>query len=394
MSRISVIVPTYNRKDYLRQAIVALQNQSRPVDEIIVWDDGSSDGTDEMVDALQIPNLIYIHAENAGKCAALNGALSHATGDYIWICDDDDIALPHAAEKLAAVLDVNPGIGISGGGYERFRDTDHGQEKSGPGYWPDLSNGTPLRHLLEDIYLFQNATMVRRSCYDTVGPFDENLMRSIDYDMIVRLAVRFPLHMTEDVMFLQRKHDGDRGPASARHSIAKVESVWAAQDRVVFKGLRDKIPIMLIAAMFDGNETQVLRAAYIQRACIFARHDLWDFAIDDLQMGEKLGRDNPLGPLECAMCRRAVSGKQGVRIDRDQLRRLKNLSRSSLIGQQIVRSLGRGLIWSIRKAVVDRDFATVVRLGAILTRTGLKMKPDPTGSDVNERQHIPLTAYD
>jgi glycosyltransferase involved in cell wall biosynthesis len=386
-------VPTYNRKEYLCEAILALQNQSRPVDEIIVWDDGSSDGTDKMISALQIPNLTYVHAENAGKCAALNGALSHATGDYIWICDDDDIALPHAAEKLAVVLDVNPDIGISGGGYERFRDTDNGQERSGPGYWPDLSNGTPLRHLLEDIYLFQNATMVQRSCYDAVGPFNENLVRSIDYDMIVRLAIRFPLHMSEDVLFLQRKHDGDRGPASARHSIAKVESVWSAQDRVVFQGLRDKIPITLIAAMFDGDETQVLRAAYIQRATIFARHDLWDFAIDDLQRAEKLGRETPLGPLEFAMCRRAVSGKQGVRIDSNQLRRLKDLSRSSLIGDQIARSLGRGLIWSIRKAVTDRDFATMMRLGATLTRTGLKMKPDPTGSDVNERQQIPLTAY-
>ncbi len=393
MSRISVIVPTYNRKDYLRDAILALQKQSRPVDEVIVWDDGSSDGTDKVVGGLRIPNLTYVHADNAGKCAALNGAMSHATGDYIWICDDDDIALPHAAEKLAAVLDRNPEIGISGGGYERFRVTEHGQEKSGPGYWPDLSEGTPLRHLLEDIYLFQNATMVRRSCYDAIGPFNENLVRSIDYDMIVRLATKFPLHMSEKVMFLQRKHDGDRGPASARHSIAKVESVWAAQDRIVFEGLRDQIPIMLIAAMFEGDEERVLRAAYIERACIFARHDLWDFAIDDLLKGEKLAQDTPLGPVEFAMCRRAVSGKQGVRIDRNQLRRLTKLSRSSPIGQQIVRGLGRGLIWSVRRAMTDHDFATVMRLGAILTRTGLKMKPDSTGSDVTERRAIPLTAY-
>lgn len=219
MSGISAIVPTYNRSDYLAEAVGAIAAQSRPVDEILIWDDGSTDGTEAVGRRLAADSsgrIRYRRSENRGKAHALNAALAEVSGDLIWICDDDDLALPDAAERLEAALTL-PQTGLAAGAHDRFRDLPGGAGRQfmGAGYWPDLSHGSILRHLLEDIFFFQNATLIRRSALDRVGPFREDLARSIDYEMFVRLAARYPVAMVDGVMFLQRKHDGARGPAAS-----------------------------------------------------------------------------------------------------------------------------------------------------------------------------------
>lgn len=107
MTSISAIVPTYNRAGYLTQAVEALRAQTRKPDEIIVWDDGSTDGTEAA--ARKMGKAIrYFRSENGGKSRALNAAMREARGDLIWICDDDDLALPDAAETLAGMLRSAP----------------------------------------------------------------------------------------------------------------------------------------------------------------------------------------------------------------------------------------------------------------------------------------------
>lgn len=395
MFTISVVVPTFNRKDFLLEALRALQQQRRPVSQIIVWDDGSSDGTHEVIAGLEDPRLEYHRAENAGKAAALNAALTRTRGDYIWICDDDDIALPHASETLAGILDRDPEVGIAGGGYNRFRDTADGRDISGPGYWPDLSTGSPLRHLLEDIFLFQNATLVRRSCYDRVGPFREDLPRSIDYDMIVRLAVRYPITLADQTLFLQRKHDGLRGPASHRHAASASEQVWAQQDKVVFQGLRDHLPLSLMEAMFSGApDAQIRRAAYLQRGAIFARHGLWPEALSDFESAATADPHSPLAAAETAICRRAVSGKHGVTLGGADQTRLRQLRQSGPCGKAIAAGLGRGLLWSLRRAMEHRDVSETLRLAGLLATTGLPLKAGTPAAGLQENSRLAPQAYD
>ena len=273
--QITAIVPTYNRCAYLVEAVHALLSQSRPLHQIIVWNDGSTDDTRSAIAALQRdhPDRIqYEESENGGKSKALNAAMTLAEGDYIWICDDDDIALPDAAERLGSVLDRSS-AGMVAGSHIRFSaDPETGAKTlSDTGYWPDLSSGSVLRHLLEDIFFFQNAALVRRSAFETVGPFREDLDRSIDYEMFVRLATRFPVQMVDGVMFHQRKHDGARGSAQASHSASASESVWLEHDRAIFAEFRRILPLSLYESFFDGPDHVVKRAALLQRACVHAR---------------------------------------------------------------------------------------------------------------------------
>ena len=89
----------------------SLFGQTRPVEQIIVWDDGSVDGTEDAVKPLVRDNLTYHRAPNAGKSSALNQAMKFVKGDYVWICDDDDLLLPHAADTLAGILDEKQAVG-------------------------------------------------------------------------------------------------------------------------------------------------------------------------------------------------------------------------------------------------------------------------------------------
>ena len=397
MASITTIVPTYNRAGYLAQAVEALCAQTRRPDEIIVWDDGSTDGTEAIARGMG-DTVRYFRGANGGKSKALNAAMREARGDLIWICDDDDLALPEAAESLCRLLADAPEAGIAGGGYRRVRDRpDGGRDEQGPGYWPDLSSGSPIRHLLEDIFLFQNATLVRRDLYHRAGPFREDLARSIDYDMIVRLGTLAPISLTDKPLFLQRKHDGDRGPAAARHAAVRSDEVWKGADRAVFADFRDRIPMDFYKAMFLA-ETPVFasRAAFLQRACVYARRTDWLAALEDFRAAAGTAPETPLGPLEVAICRRAMAGKHGIeealtpRIRKE----LVAMGRANGAGAAIARAMARGLAWRAKAAIRAHRPASAGR--TLRLATGLLSAgrvPGGAGPETRERRDIPAAAF-
>lgn len=397
MTSITAIVPTYNRAGYLAQAVEALCAQTRRPDEIIVWDDGSTDGTEATARGMG-DKVRYFRGDNGGKSRALNAAMREARGDLIWICDDDDLALPEAAASLCGLLADTPEAGIAGGCYRRFRDRpDGGRDEHGPGYWPDLSSGSPIRHLLEDIFLFQNATLVRRGLYDRAGPFREDLTRSIDYDMIVRLGTLAPITVTDTPLFLQRKHDGDRGPAAARHAAGRSDEVWKGADRAIFADFRDHIPMGFYEAMFLSQDPVfVSRAAFLQRACVHARRTDWPAALEDFRAAGRAAPDTPLGPLEVAICRRAMAGKHGIeealmpRIRKE----LVAMGRANGAGASIARALARGLVWRARAAIKAHrpaDAGRTLHLVSGLLSAG--RVPGGEGPGIRERRDIPAAAF-
>ncbi len=369
---ITTIIPTFNRADFLGEALNSILNQTRIVDEIIVWDDGSTDHTEQVVRDCD-SKIRYFRTENGGKSKALNAALAQASGDLIWICDDDDIALPDAAKILETLLANAPEAGLAAGSYQRFQmnAATNTPDFQGPGYWPDLSSGAPVRHVLEDIFLFQNATMVRRSSYDAVGPFREDLPRSIDYDMLTRLALRFPLVVTEEVLFHQRKHDGVRGPAAARHAAAQSDAVWKRADRTVFEGLEDQLSPDFFTRLFDSPDAAVRqRAGQLQRGCVWARRTDWERACDAFEAAAHLACDTRLLKVEQDICKRALAGKHGcAEILHPKIQtRLRALATGSGLGAEIANALIRGLPWRLRAAARAREIRNVVGYATLACR--------------------------
>ena len=109
--QISVIIPTWNRKDLLRACLEALARQTLRDFEAIVVDNGSGDGTAEMI-LKEFPETVLIrNAENRGFCAAINQGIRQARGRYIALLNNDAEAEPQWLAELAAAI-AEPGVGM------------------------------------------------------------------------------------------------------------------------------------------------------------------------------------------------------------------------------------------------------------------------------------------
>ncbi|TPG16498.1 glycosyltransferase family 2 protein [Sphingomonas koreensis] len=366
MTRISFLLPTFNRARFLSTSINAILTQMQDSDELLVIDDGSDDDTAAVVGAFG-PQVRYTRQENAGKSIALNRGIAMTSGEFIMICDDDDVLKPEVVPLLVEALQAGDAA-FAFGTYSRFRDVAGRYVDFGTGYWPDLSHGSLTRHILEDAFVMQNAALVRRCAYEAVGAFDETMLRSLDYDMFVRLAVRFRSIYVDRHIFRQRKHEGDRGPAKALHAAASSDEVWRTYDARIFVKLYDQFPLGRYAAMFTGSdERRTHRAALLQRACVNARHDLWHWAIDDLEAAAQVVPDLPLSPTERAICGRILNGKHGFRgaLDAEIAARLKRVLHNGAAGRVIIRAMLADALWRLRD-VADASARRSMRTLALM----------------------------
>ncbi|MBV9995602.1 MAG: glycosyltransferase family 2 protein [Caulobacteraceae bacterium] len=355
---IAAIVPTYERPGLLRECVASLLAQTRPLADILIVDDGSSLDVAAELAGLAGP-IRLIRQPNRGKAAALNLGLCEVRGDYVWICDDDDLALPEAAEALGGALDAS-GAGFAYGGYLRFSEEGGRRELFGPGYQPPPHDVADTFHaLLDDMFVFQFATLVRRGAFAAVGPFREDLVRSVDYEMILRLARRFPAARIEGPVFLQREHAGERGSSADRFAAADAFDKWIAYDQKIFTELRAALPIEAYApnGLAPAPPQVRLRAAYLKRAAVMARRKLWNEAAEDLRQSARLGREAWPIDAERDIAAAALAGKYGCPELLETpalLGALRAALRQSPYGRRLLPAFARPLRWRARAALRSR----------------------------------------
>ncbi len=188
MTKISVIIPTHNRADVLPRAIKSIQDQTRPVDEIIIVSDGSTDNTDEVVNSFAGRDdrirLISYHPGHNGNYAR-NKGLEMATGDFIAFLDDDDEWLPRKTELQMEIFEKEPDVGLVYSSQNCIY-TDSGiTYQTQPMYRGDLSKRIFIRGEMGT----PSQVMVRRSVLDKTGPFDLELGALQDYDLWIRCCL-------------------------------------------------------------------------------------------------------------------------------------------------------------------------------------------------------------
>jgi glycosyltransferase involved in cell wall biosynthesis len=355
--RTSVIVPTYNRKNFLQSSLNAILAQTDARDEVIVVVDGSSDGTECLLQTYE-GRIHTIHQKNVGKAKALNAALAIATGQFVWVVDDDDIVCPTAHLDLLALFDGKPDVMIAYGRHRRFR-----QEADGTkilldtGYWNDCRADELFLATLEDFFVHQPGMLVRRSLYRVVGDFDESLPRSIDYDMLIRLARHGKAASTNKVIFHQRQHDGDRGPAKKRFKIRDRDANWVLNDAHIITRLHESLPLEAYLPANEIRTAQDRRQALLQRGTIMARKKRWPLALLDFRtaLDEFV---EPLSLTEKQILRRATGSKYGCAeiISNPEIDvGLAVLRLTGPHGVEVCRSLARGLVWRIRECLIRGD---------------------------------------
>lgn len=185
MPRVSVIIPTYNRAEMLKQAIESVLAQTFRDFEIVVVDDGSTDNTHHML--ATYPDCVhYIYQENQERSAARNRGVASSTGEYLVFLDSDDLLLPNMLELLVAALDCQLEVGLMAGGYQYINENGEVLRQVRP--WLTSSTIT-LEILLFYGLVPINSVIVRRYWVEKVRGFNPTLRAAEDMDFWYRLSL-------------------------------------------------------------------------------------------------------------------------------------------------------------------------------------------------------------
>lgn len=204
---VSVVMTTFNAERHVGEAIRSIQAQTEDDFELIVVDDGSSDGTvrivaeaargDGRIRLLQIPRC--------GRIASLNVGFRATRAPLVANLDADDVALPHRLEASVAALQEHPAWALVGAGVVPLID-ESGQplgERRRPTDPAELRKA--LAHTMA---LFHSSVTYRKAMWEAAGGFDERLWILEDYDLWVRLAARHPIANLPQALGLKRRHAG------------------------------------------------------------------------------------------------------------------------------------------------------------------------------------------
>ncbi len=195
---VSVVLPTYQRASTLARAIRSVLEQTYRDFELIVVDDGSTDGTAEILARLEDPRVRCIRLDaNRGASAARNAGIRAARGRLLAFQDSDDEWLPSKLERhLAAFRAHGPGIGVVYSDMERiWKDGRREYHRS-----PAVVQGAlldPNTGFYQVCRLGIQSTVIRRECFTAVGGFDEAFPALEDLELFVRLSRRYAFHHLE-----------------------------------------------------------------------------------------------------------------------------------------------------------------------------------------------------
>lgn len=243
LGRISVLVTTFERNALLAEALVSLQDQDLDDWDAVVVDNGRDEATRAQVRDAADPRIRYVAApRNLGECAGRNLALRHAHGAYVCYLDDDDRLPEGALSHRLAALRAHPGCAMVYGEYRRIdgrgRPVDGPQVPPAQPYLAKRYYDALLERLgyerratyglLKQLNFVRGGTpLLHTAALRALGGFDPRLPVYGDYDLWLRVAARFPICFTDEVVYEYRLHDASvtaraDGEASTEASAIRV----------------------------------------------------------------------------------------------------------------------------------------------------------------------------
>jgi glycosyltransferase involved in cell wall biosynthesis len=276
MSTVSVVIPTYNRAGSVGLALDSVLAQTRPADEIIVVDDGSSDATPEVL-AGYGGRIRVIRQENAGVSAARNAGIRAATGQWVAFLDSDDEWFPEKLAVQIAAVEKEPRLVAHGTNAELVMAGEtiamfelRGRHDLGRAGCTVVER--PLTLALQDLFCTQ-AVMARKQALEEAGLFEVGMSICEDFDLLARLALCGPwgvcgrrlvrvIRRTEDAENLSSQHRY-RAAAAYQNSVKACRRLLSQHGRLVQsersairKGLSGAEFGLALAQLADGNRRE------------------------------------------------------------------------------------------------------------------------------------------
>ena len=257
IGNISVVIPTYNRRKTIGRSIDSVLNQTLFPSEIIVVDDGSTDGTCDYIQS-NFPSIKLLHQPNKGVSAARNKGIRYADTNWIALLDSDDEWFPQKLEKQVMTLSQSPDI--------KFCHTEE--------IW--IRNGVRVNQMkkhqkygghifykcLDMCRISPSSVLFHQSILDDVGYFDEDLKVCEDYDLWLRITAKFPVLYIDESLI--KKYGGHEDQLSRvkdgieSHRIKVLEKLimkkfTSVQRNAMLKTLIEKLTIFSIGAQKRGK---------------------------------------------------------------------------------------------------------------------------------------------
>ncbi len=205
---VSTVIPTYNRRDDVSIAVRTALAQTHERQDIIVVDDGSTDGTREMLEGAHGSRVQVLRAERLGVSGARNRGMAAAQGEYIALLDSDDEWLPGKLEAQVRFLEARPDYGmvltdVAQMNRERHTFDVLRRRDAIP------EDGNVLTYVLRQPALVPSSVLFRRRVLDEIGMFDTSLPTAEDLDFHLRVAVRWKIGVIPEALTrAMRGHDG------------------------------------------------------------------------------------------------------------------------------------------------------------------------------------------
>jgi glycosyltransferase involved in cell wall biosynthesis len=271
MPKISVIIPTYNRLPMLKEAVDSVLAQDFEDFELIVVDDGSTDGTYEAIKEYGGRVKVLQNPQNRGVSAARNKGILHAKGKYLAFLDSDDLWVKGKLNIQATFMDDNPQYPLC---Y-----TDEIWIRKGKRVNPMMKHakysGWILEKCLPLCTISPSSAMMRKTLFKRVGLFDEALPVCEDYDFWLRVSVRFPIFFIDKKLIIKRGGHPDqlsqRSWGNDRYRVIALEKLLSEPDLApdererVLEEMKKKCRILRQGFLKRGNEEEAGRYQEMMR---------------------------------------------------------------------------------------------------------------------------------
>jgi glycosyltransferase involved in cell wall biosynthesis len=256
--QISVIIPSFNRAHTLARALQSVYDQTSPVEEVILVDDGSSDDSAAMI-AREFPEVEVIHQSNSGVSAARNRGIKTAKHEWIALLDSDDCWLPHKVAAVRAAAAAHPE-------YILYHSDELWMRRGvrvNPMQKHRKSGGWIFAQCLPLCAISPSAAVIHKKTLLELGLFDESLPACEDYDLWLRLCHRFPVHYIDQALITkygghedQLSHQYpamDRFRVRALHRLLSTEDLQPADFEAARSTLLAKLEILIKGAHKHRN---------------------------------------------------------------------------------------------------------------------------------------------
>ena len=254
---VAVIIPTFNQARFLTDAIMSILAQTRPADEIIVVDDGSTDDAAAVVARFQKAQLI--RQDNRGPSAARNTGLFRSSAKYVLFLDADDRLLPTALETGLRCIASQPDCAFVYGAIRSISETG---KPNGSNFFIPINGDAHLAFLSHNLISMPAAALYRRSCLLAVNGWAESMRRCEDHDIYLRMAQRYAIVGHPDLVAEYRTH----GQNTSKNNVEQLKAALRLYD---LHETRVATDALTRAALQNGRANK--RKLYVSRMLSSAR---------------------------------------------------------------------------------------------------------------------------